>query len=100
MSKLYLTSVEYYSEYEEQKKTAHCIYAAESYQDAMRLIIKDWDEDNLISVTIHAIGDDEECYSLTISESMADAFLHDMVENVYCVPSEWRRKQESKKYDS
>lgn len=93
MSKLYLASVEYYSEYDEKEKTTHAIYAAESYQDAMKWVINDWGEDELITVTIHALGDDEEGYSVMISESMADAFLHDIVEDVYCAPSEWRMKR-------
>ena len=93
MSKLYLADVEYYSDIEDKEKTAHTLYAAESYQDAMKWVVNDWGEDDLISVTIHSIGDDEDGYSLMISESMADAMLHDMVEDVYCVPTEWRRKQ-------
>ena len=91
---LYVGKVEWYSDYDEKEKTSYCIIPADNFSGAMDQIVEDWGEDCLINVSITPIGED--CGSVNISESMADALIHDIPEDVYCVPSEWRRKQDGK----
>ena len=97
MYKLYLAKVNWYSEYEDKEKSTHYIFAATSFAGAAEKLVEDWGEDSIVTMTISPIGDDEDANGITISESMYNALLHDMPEDVYCLPSEWKRKYEKEK---
>ena len=92
MSKYYIARIEYYSEYDDKEKISYALVAANSYKEATDKVCEDWGEDDIESISL-TIFNDEDCGTVSISESMADAFIHDITEDVYCVPSEWRRRQ-------
>ena len=92
---LFIAEVEFYSEYDDKEKTNWSIVPADNYKGAMEQVLEDWGEDCLISVKLTAIGD--ECGgSFSISETLADALIHDLPEDLYVTPTEWRRKQMEK----
>jgi len=100
MIKLYVAKINWYSDYDDKEKYSNCIYGATSYIDAATKIVDDWGEQSIIGFELHCLTDEDENGSILISDTMYDAFLHDVPEDVYCISSEWRRAQEAKKYDS
>ena len=93
----YIADITHYNEYDEAEKTSHAIVWADSYADAARKVDSDWSE-SLISMSLQEIGDgwEEDDPTFYISESVADAFKHELMEEVYCYKSEWRRDREAK----
>lgn len=98
MIQLYVAKIEYLTEKEQEEKVAYSILPAGSYQDAVTVILDEWGENNVIGFELHCVADDPECASITISPTMANAFIHDIPEDVYCCESDYLRKQKEKEY--
>ena len=84
-----------YSDYDDNEKVAETLMWAESYPDAMSCICRDWAD--IIEVSLHQISFEDDGPYIDISHSMADAFMNDIVTDVYCIESEWRRNKREEK---
>lgn len=97
MIQIYVAKIEYFSESDFEEKVNYSLIPAHSYPDAAQIILEEWGEDNVTGMEIRCVADDVDCSSITISESMADAFAHDIVSDVYVCESDWRRKHRTEK---
>ncbi len=91
MKQLYIAKIEYIN-IDMEEKVAYAILPANDYSEAAMIIEDEWGKDEVSGLELHCVADDKETSAICISETMADAFIHDMPTEVYCLESEWRRK--------
>lgn len=84
MLNLYVARIEIFNSADFDEKEYYCLLPAESYPSAAQIILDEWGADNIIGMELHCVSDDIDCSSVTISKSMANAFLHDIVSEVKC----------------
>ena len=99
MIRLFVAKIEWYSEYQDREQSSYYVFGETSYAAAAQKIVDEWGESAITSITLSMIGDDEDANGITISESMYDALVHDMPEDVICLKTEWRQKYEASKHD-
>ena len=94
MYDFYIAKIEYYSDYLDHIESEYGLYAADSYENAMHQISKDYGENSLEAIKLDRICGDG--IGLTISESLADALVHDFPDEIICKKSETRKANEAK----
>ena len=81
--------------------TSYALIAAEKWSEAAEFIVKDYGEDNLISMELTQIGFSNE--SLEISKSLYELFKYDVPEEAECPMTDFRRnliaKEKENKYN-
>ena len=84
MLNLYVARIEIFNSADSNEEEYYCLLPAESYPDATQTVLDEWGTDNVDGIELHCVADDADCSSITISKSMANAFLHDIVSEVKC----------------
>lgn len=77
----------------EIKRIDYVLYATDGdgYVELIKQILDDYNKDCIEKISIEPCGNDDCGNGFLISESLADALIHDLSDQIICVPSDWRK---------
>lgn len=93
-SKFYVAKVTYISPLSDKEMTDYNLYAGDSYAEALNKVISDYSECDVAAISLASIFTEGE--SLSLSKSLAEAFMYDLTDEVECIPTEWRKNMQNK----